>query len=157
MHLLALYLLLVPSLACALGAEDTEFFGLIETNTILKIAFVEDPQPWSKQHPIYGSPNSKPFSFCWVELLGQDRQCFTCANSRGSKPNVSYRILGSPNQSPKYNAQTPAGQEYLSITKKEGFGNGAKRGDGKLEAIYDCKTGCAAGVPRYIFEVAKYD
>lgn len=157
MRHLTLCFLVLPSVACALGVEDTEFYGLLEMDKVLKISFVDDPQPWSRQRPVYGSQSTAPFSFCWSEAVGEIRQSFVCAASRGAKPVLVYGVLGSPGKVPKYNASTPAGQEYRSIAGKQKLGDGTKRGDGTLEAIYECKVGCSASVPRYIFEVAKYD
>ena len=108
MRHITLFLFLLPSAACALGVEDTEFYGLLEKNKVLKLSFVEDPQPWSKQRPIYASQSTAPFSFCWSETVGEVRKSFSCAANRGSKPTLVYGALGSPEQAPKYNANTPA-------------------------------------------------
>jgi len=154
---LAFYLLVFPSAACGLGVEDTEFYGLVEADKVLTIVFVEGPQPWSKHAPIYGSANVSPFSFCWKETVDGARHSFACTANRGSEPNVAYGVLGSPAQAPQYDAKTPAGEAYRSISRKANLGNGNWRGQGRLEAIYECRIGCRRGLPRYIFEVAKYD
>lgn len=153
---LALFLLL-PSIASALGIEDIAYYGLYGSGKVLKISYIGDPQPWSRQQPVYGAAGIKPFSFCWKESIDEAAQLLVCAANRASRPTLIYRANGISEQASAYDARTPAGEAYRRIAKEEKLGDGSARGDGTLEAIYECKVGCTKELPRYIFEIARYD
>jgi len=149
MRNLTAVLLLFPALALASGAEDTEFHGQTASGALVKVKFVEDGQPWSKRNFIYGSKTVKAFAFCWAERINEVRQSFVCASSRGASAALTYAVVQKPEGS--------ARSEYKQIARLAKLGDGSQRGDGTLEAVYVCKSGCSASTPTYIFEVTKYD
>jgi len=149
MHYLATILLLVPTLAFASGAEDTEFHGRTAGGKLVKITFVEDGQPWSKRNFIYGSKTFGALAFCWAEKINEVRQSFLCTSSRGASATLTYVIVPQPEGSTR--------SEYKKIARLAKLGDGSQRGDGTLEAVYVCKRGCSPSVPRYVFEVTKHD
>ena len=149
MHLRTVILLFAPSVALAAGAEDTEFYARTSAGTLIKAIFMEDGQPWSKRNFIYGSKASGSFAFCWTEKVNEVRQSFVCAPSRGAGVNLTYTLVQNPD--------TVATSEYKQLTRLAKLGDGTQRGDGTLEAVYACKSGCSSSVPRFVFEVTKYD
>lgn len=149
MRLCTAFFFLAPAVALAAGAEDTEFYGRTAAGTIVKVAFMEDGQPWSKTNLIYGSKVSGAFAFCWSEKINEIRQSFVCAPSRGATANLTYAVIQNP--SPVVMS------EYKRLARIAKLGDGTQRGDGTLEAVFACKSGCTSSVPRYVFEVTKYD
>lgn len=154
---LILLLLLLPAVCHALGAEDTEFYARTRAGQVLRLKFVEDPQPWSGQNFIYGAAGTRSLSLCWSEKLNEVRKSFVCTTARGAAPALIYELLGTPDKAPTYNDQSPQAAEYRAIAGKARLGKGTERGDRVLEAIFVCKQGCSPEVPRYIYEVSTYD
>ena len=149
MHVRTAAILLAPSLALAAGAEDTEFYGRTSAGTLIKATFKEDGRPWSKGNFVYGSKASGSFAFCWTERVNEVRQSFVCAPSQGATASLVYAAVQDPDP--------VATSEYKQLARLAKLGDGTQRGDGTLEAVYVCKSGCSSSVPRYVFEVTKYD
>lgn len=149
---------LLPQLAFASAAEDIDFYALQSNHQILKIQFLDNPQPWSNHQFVYGSKQLKPFTVCWVDRLKEQRQHFSCSPAKGEKSNLVYRVVGHPEEkAPSFADTTPAAVVYQHAAKIAGLGDGNKLGDGTLLAIYECQQGCSKSLPRYVFEVAHLD
>ncbi len=157
MRILSALLFLVPAICHALGAEDIEFYAMSAAGQVVMLKFIEDPKPWSRQNVVYGASGTKSLSLCWVERTNEVRRAFVCTASKGTAPTLVYEILGSADQTPKYDDKSPQAAEYRAIAGKARLGKGTERGDGVLEAIYVCKVGCNPDLPRHIYEIAKYD
>lgn len=59
-----LALSLLPPLAFAAGAEDTEYLGLNPNNQLVRLKFVSDPASWSNSNFIYGSMKHRKLRYC---------------------------------------------------------------------------------------------
>ena len=157
-RLIATFLMLSATPLChALGADDVEFYGRLTNNRILQLHFVQDPKPWSKNNFVYGSSENSKLALCWSERINEVRNLFVCTVAKGSAPSLVYELLGSPGRKPSFRSQRPEGKEYRAISTKARLGDGTRRGNGILEAVYICKTGCDSSTPRHLYEVSKYD
>jgi len=145
-------LLLLPAGAFAVGVEYTAYYGLSAGKTVVKLAFLDDPTPWSKGNFIFGNKRHKPFSFCWAESVNEVPQSLVCRASPTSKPSVVYRALPYSNGGPFYNERTAAGAEYRAIARRAKLGDGTGDRGATLVSVYVCQTGCSAEMPRYFFE-----
>jgi len=150
-------LLVAPIAAFALGAEDTEFYGFVGANSVATLKFVDDPKPWSGNNFVYGNATFKQLALCWTESTKELRQALVCKQSPNGKPTVTYGVAGTPGRQPAYSDDTAEATEYRRVAKQSKLGTGAKRGDATLQTAFVCKSGCSLEVPKYIFEVAKYD
>jgi len=152
MRLFLSFLLLVPAAAFAIGVESTAYYGLVADKTVVKLAFRDDPTPWSKGNFIFGSTRHNPFAFCWTESVDEEPQSLVCRATPSGKPTVVYRALPYANGGPFYNERTAAGAEYRAIAKRAKLGNGTRDNDEALVRVYVCDTGCSPAMPRYFFE-----
>ena len=157
MLFIALVLLLTPSLASALGAEDSRFYGLLNDGQLLQLNFAGDPAPWTQNNFLYGAKSSAAFAFCWGTKEKEASVAFNCTSDQGTRPGLSYRALIRSEAQLSYGSKSPEMALYRKIAKKARLGTGRDRGDATLVTIFECADGCTSATPRYLFEVGFYD
>ena len=150
-------LLLAPSLASAVGAEDTRYFGRNQAGGLVRLDFLTDPESWAGEGSVYGSRSVAVLAFCSFVLRPDVADELHCASARGQPATVVYRALASADDAPAFDAPTEEGARYRSIAREAKLGNGDARGDATLVRILACAKGCTPAVPRQLFEVAIYD
>lgn len=150
-------LLLVPSFALALGAEDVHFYGLRDDSSLVKLAFAGDPESWSENSFLYGSRTSPSFRYCWGVKKDETRVSFKCTSTKGTVPSLSYRVLDLSDADLSFQSRRPELATYRTIANRARLGTGKHRGDGTLIKVYECAGGCTASAPRLLFEVGVFD
>lgn len=150
-------LLLAPSFALALGAEDVQFYGLRADSSLVKLDFVSDPESWSENSFLYGSRTSPSFRYCWGVKKDEIRVSFKCTSTKGTVPGLSYRTLSLGDADLSFQSRRPELATYRTIANRARLGTGKHRSDGKLINVYECAEGCTASAPRLLFEVGVFD
>jgi len=154
--LLALPLIL-PLLAIAAGAEDTEYIGSRPNNGLLRLKFAADPAPWTQGNFIYGTDDGPGlFKYCWPEsrrsvsaaAQAEVPVAFSCTREQGGKAAVVYRPV---------ELSADARKLFADLARRAALGTGKQRGDGTLTRTYQCKQGCLPEAPQFIFEVTHFD
>lgn len=148
-HSVLLVLLLVPAPAMALGAEDVRFYGKLGNGELVRIGFLDDPQPWTGNAFLYGSPTPAAFRYCWGHAVDETPVSFECTSERGGAPTLIYKAVAPATGKPT--------AEYRAIARKAKLGDGSRRGDGTLLHVYECAVGCLPALPRRLFEVGMFD
>lgn len=150
-----LALSLLPPLAFAAGAEDTEYLGLNPNNQLVRLKFVSDPASWSNSNFIYGSMKHRKLRYCWLastsstkKATGELALALSCTHQAGAKASVSFLPIL---------ANTDTSKLFTQAARRAKLIDSQDRGGATLTATYQCKTGCDSNVPRLIFEVTHYD
>lgn len=151
------WILLAPTLCFALGAEDTEFHGVLDSGKQVRLQFKDDPQGGHERSFVYGTPAPGPLFRCWVTRVNEVPSQFSCSQTQGSKPQVVYDALPIPPQGAHPPTGTPYAEEYRKLARQAPLGSGAVRGDGVVLTVYRCSVGCSSQTPPRLYEVGKFD
>ena len=77
MHRIPLLMLFAPSVALALGADDTSFYGLTKQGKLIQVNFAGDPEAWTRNNFLYSSRSSLAFSYCWSNKINEINVSFS--------------------------------------------------------------------------------
>jgi hypothetical protein len=144
--------LLGPGQAMALGAEDTEYLGLVAGERVVKLSLLTTQASATKPVLAYGTASPGLMAYCWQQNLNELPQAFVCAAGPGAVPTLVYGVV-------RTGADLPAAlqAEYSLLALKAGLGSGQRRGDGSLLTSFVCRQGCRADLPRHLFAVGHFD